>query len=282
MKLLRYGPVGRERPGILDQDGNLRDLSGVVEDLDGRALSPDGLTRIGGVDPKSLPRVEGEPRLGPCVGSVGKLLCVGLNYAKHAAESGVEPPREPVLFAKATSAIVGPNDDIMLPENSQKTDWEVELGVVIGKRARHVPEASALEHVAGYCVVNDVSERAAQLEGTGQWVKGKSFDTFGPLGPWLVTSDEVPDPQNLQVFCEVEGTRYQDSNTADMIFPVAHLIHYISRHMTLMPGDVIATGTPQGVGMGLKPQRFLKAGETVRLGIAGLGEQQQKVVPFKL
>ncbi len=282
MKLLRYGPAGRERPGILDPEGNLRDLSGVVQDLDGRTLSPEGLTRIRGVDPKSLPRVEGEPRLGPCVGSVGKLLCVGLNYAKHAAESGVEPPREPVLFAKATSAIVGPNDDIMLPENSQKTDWEVELGVVIGKRARHVPEDSALEHVAGYCVVNDVSERAAQLEGTGQWVKGKSFDTFGPLGPWLVTPDEVPDPQDLQVFCEVEGTRYQDSNTADMIFPVAHLIHYISRHMTLMPGDVIATGTPQGVGMGLKPQRFLKAGETVRLGIAGLGEQQQKVVPFKL
>ncbi|MEX2628384.1 MAG: fumarylacetoacetate hydrolase family protein [Tistlia sp.] len=282
MKLLRFGPAGRERAGLLDDQGRLRDLSGTVADIDGRALSPDGLARLRDLDPSSLPEVEGEPRLGPCVGAVGKLICVGLNYAKHAAESGVEPPREPVLFAKATSAIVGANDDIMLPENSTKMDWEVELGVVIGRRARHVPEAEALEHVAGYCVVNDVSERAAQLEGTGQWIKGKSFDTFGPLGPWLVTADEVPGPQALDVFCEVEGTRYQDSNTADMIFPVAHLVHYISRHLTLLPGDVIATGTPSGVGMGLKPQRFLKAGDKVRLGISGLGEQRQTVVPFKV
>jgi ureidoglycolate lyase len=279
MKLLRFGPAGRERAGLLDEQGHIRDLSGSLADLDGRALSPDGLARLRDLDPGSLPLVEGEPRLGP---SVGKLICVGLNYAKHAAESGVEPPREPVLFAKATSAIVGPDDDIMLPENSTKMDWEVELGVVIGRRARHVPEAEALAHVAGYCVVNDVSERAAQLEGTGQWTKGKSFDTFGPLGPWLVTADEVPDPQALDVFCEVGGKRYQDSNTADMIFPVAHLVHYISRHMTLMPGDVIATGTPQGVGMGLKPQRFLKAGDKVRLGISGLGEQNQTVVPFRI
>lgn len=282
MKLLRFGPAGRERPGLLDEQNHIRDLSGSLADLDGSALSPDGLARLRNLDPGSLPLVEGTPRLGPCVGSVGKLICVGLNYAKHAAESGVEPPREPVLFAKATSAIVGPDDDIMLPENSTKMDWEVELGVVIGRRARHVSEAEALSHVAGYCVVNDVSERAAQLEGTGQWTKGKSFDTFGPLGPWLVTADEVPDPQALAVFCDVGGKRYQDSSTADMIFPVSHLVHYISRHMTLMPGDVIATGTPQGVGMGLKPQRFLKAGDTVRLGIAGLGEQNQTVVPFKI
>lgn len=282
MKLCRYGEPGNEQPGILDAQGRVRDLSGVVPRLDARDFAEGLLERLRQLNPEDLPLVEGEPRIGVPYEGISKFICIGLNYSDHAEETGMPVPSEPIIFMKAPSAICGPNDDTIQPKHSTRLDWEVELGVVIAKPARCVSEEEALDHVAGYCVVNDVSERAAQLEGTGQWVKGKSFDTFGPIGPWLVTADEVQDPQALEVFCEVDGTRYQHSNTGDMIFPVAHLVHYISRHMTLMPGDIIATGTPSGVGMGLKPQRFLKAGDTVRLGVAGLGEQQQKVVPFKI
>lgn len=280
MKLLRYGKTGEEKPALLDGEGRLRDLSGVVPDIAGRALLPDGLDRIRALDPETLPLVEGTPRIGPCVGHVGKFICVGLNYSDHAAESGMAVPSEPILFMKATSCIVGPDDDVVIPPGSQKTDWEVELGVVIGKTARYVSEADALSHVAGYCVVHDVSERAYQLEGTGQWVKGKSADTFGPIGPWLVTPDEVPEPGNLPLWLEVDGTRRQDGSTKTLIFGVPFLVSYISRFMSLQPGDIISTGTPPGVGHGQKPPVYLRAGSEVRLGVEGLGEQRQRVVDY--
>ncbi len=278
MKLVRYGVRGAEKPGIVAGDGSLRDLSGVVGDLAGEALTAEGLDRLRVLDPMTLPRVEGEVRFGPCVGRVGKFVCIGLNYADHAAESGVAVPKEPVVFMKATSAIMGANDDVVIPRGSEKTDWEVELGVVIGKEAKYVTEEDALSYVAGYCVVNDLSERAFQLEGTGQWVKGKSADTFGPIGPYLVTADEVPDPQNLTLWLEVDGHEYQRGSTKTMVFGVAHLVSYLTKFMSLQPGDVITTGTPPGVGMGQKPQRYLRPGNSIRLGIDGLGEQRQRVV----
>lgn len=277
MKLLRYGNPGQEKPGLL-HDGQIRDLSGHVSDIAGDTLLPAGLDRLRALDPASLPLVPGSPRLGPCVGHVGKFLCIGLNYSDHAAESGMAVPTEPIVFMKASSAIVGPNDDIEIPKGSAKTDWEVELGVVIGRKAKHVSEADALSHVAGYCVVHDVSERAFQLERAGQWVKGKSCDTFGPIGPWLVTADEIADPQKLSLWLEVNGHRYQNGNTRTMAFGVAHLVSYISRYMTLMPGDVISSGTPAGVGLGQHPPTYLRAGDVVELGIEGLGRQRQQVV----
>jgi ureidoglycolate lyase len=279
MKLVRYGPPGAEKPGILDAQGQIRDLSGLVDDIAGNALNPEGLEKLRAVDPLKLPEVSNGARIGPCVGRVGKFVCVGLNYADHARESGQEPPKEPVLFMKATSAISGPYDDVIIPRKSQKTDWEVELGVVIGKEARYVEAEAALEHVAGYCVINDVSEREFQIERGGQWVKGKSADTFGPIGPWLVTRDEVPDPQRLSMWLEVDGHRYQKGSTETMIFGVMHLVSYISQFMSLQAGDLISTGTPPGVGLGQKPKPiYLKPGQTMRLGIDGLGEQRQRVV----
>lgn len=278
MKLLRYGAPGKEKPGILHEDGAIRDLSAVVPDHAGEFLLPESLDKLRKVDLSSLPKVTGDPRIGPCVGRVGKFVCIGLNYSDHAKESGMPVPAEPVVFMKATSSISGPNDDVVLPRGSTKSDWEVELGVVIGKPAKYVKEADALSHVAGYCVVNDLSERAFQIEGTGQWVKGKSADTFGPIGPWLVTADEVPDPQNLEMWLEVDGHRYQNGSTATMIFGVAHLISYLSKFMSLQTGDVISTGTPPGVGFGLKPPVYLRAGNRIRLAISGLGEQNQRVV----
>ncbi|MBL8551582.1 MAG: fumarylacetoacetate hydrolase family protein [Hyphomonadaceae bacterium] len=275
MKLVRFGDKGRERPGILDREGRVRDLSGHVEDINGAALSEAGLAKLRGVDPGALPLAPEGVRLGACVGAVGKMVCIGKNYAEHAREGGSAPPPEPIIFLKATSAFAGPNDAVRIPRGSVKTDWEVELGVVIGKAAKYVAKEAALDHVAGYCVVNDVSERTFQQEGTGQWTKGKSCDGFGPMGPWLVTKDEIPDPQKLRLWTEVEGKRMQDGTTADMVFDVRHLIAYASGFFTLQPGDVIATGTPAGVGFGQKPPRFLKAGERVRLGIEGLGEQEQ-------
>ncbi|WP_322048471.1 ureidoglycolate lyase [Paraburkholderia sp. J67] len=277
MKLLRYGPKGHEKPGLVDAEGRIRALSGAVADIAGDVLSDAGLAQLRTIDPESLPLVEGNPRLGPCVGHIGKMVCIGLNYADHAAESNMPVPAEPVVFNKWTSAICGPDDDIEIPRGSTKIDWEVELGVVIGKYTKNVSEAEALDHVAGYCVVNDVSEREWQLERGGQWDKGKGFDTFGPTGPWLVTRDEVPDPQNLSLWLEVDGHRYQNGNTRTMIFTVAKLVSYLSQCMSLQPGDVISTGTPPGVGMGVKPTPvFLKAGQTVRVGIEGLGVQTQK------
>jgi 2-keto-4-pentenoate hydratase/2-oxohepta-3-ene-1,7-dioic acid hydratase in catechol pathway len=278
MKLLRYGPAGEEKPGLLDDDNQLRDLSGVIPDVAGKALLPASLDRLRQLDPGTLPRVAGTPRIGACVGQVGKFICVGLNYSDHAAESGMAVPKEPILFMKATSCIVGPDDDIVLPRGSEKTDWEVELGVVIGAPAKYVSEADALAHVAGYCVVHDVSERAYQLEGTGQWVKGKSADTFGPIGPWLVTSDAVPKPGNLGLWLDVDGTRRQNGSTKTLIFGVEYLVSYISRFMSLQPGDIITTGTPPGVGHGQKPPVYLRAGNEIRLGVEGLGEQHQRVV----
>jgi 2-keto-4-pentenoate hydratase/2-oxohepta-3-ene-1,7-dioic acid hydratase in catechol pathway len=276
MKLLRYGPVGAEKPGILDSRGHLRDLSAHVDDIAGLVLTPEGLDHLRGLNPESLPVVTGSPRIGACVGRIGKFICVGLNYADHAAESGLAVPPEPVLFMKATSAVCGPNDDVILPRGSLKTDWEVELGVVIGREARYVDEAQAMAHVAGYCVINDVSERAFQIERAGQWVKGKSADTFGPIGPWLVTADEVPDPQNLQMWLDVDGHRYQNGSTRTMVYGVRHLVSYISQFMSLQPGDVISTGTPPGVGMGQKPAPiYLRPGQVMTLGIDGLGEQRQ-------
>lgn len=278
MKLLRVGALGAEKPALLAGDGTLRDLSGIVPDIAGETLGDEVLARIRAVDPASLPVVSAD-RVGACVGHVGKFICVGLNYADHAKETGKEPPPEPILFMKATTAVVGPNDDVEIPRTSAKADWEVELGVVIGKRAKYVSEADALAHVAGYCVVNDVSERAFQSERGGQWTKGKSHDTFGPIGPWLVTRDEVADPQNLALWLDVDGQRRQTGNTSTMIFGVAHLVHYISQFMTLMPGDVIATGTPPGVGMGIKPTPvFLQPGQVMTLGIEGLGEQRQTTI----
>ncbi|MDT3722089.1 ureidoglycolate lyase [Pseudomonas oryzihabitans] len=279
MKLLRYGEKGQEKPGLLDEQGILRDLSDHVPDITGSTLGADTLASLARLDPASLPRVGGEPRLGPCVGNVGKFICIGLNYADHAAEAGMAIPTEPIIFNKWTSAICGPNDAVEIPRGSQKTDWEVELGVVIGKGGRYIDETNALEHVAGYCVINDVSEREWQLERGGTWDKGKGFDTFGPLGPWLVTRDEIADPHALDLWLEVDGQRYQDGNTRTLIFKIPQLIAYLSRCMSLQPGDVISTGTPPGVGMGIKPQPvFLKPGQTMRLGITGLGEQRQPTV----
>ncbi|OMQ39202.1 ureidoglycolate lyase [Pseudomonas putida] len=279
MKLLRYGEKGSEKPGLLDADNQVRDLSGHVPDIAGQVLSPESLAVLAAIDPASLPIVAGQPRIGACVGQVGKFICIGLNYADHAAESNMEVPKEPIIFNKWTSAICGPNDNLEIPRGSLKTDWEVELGVVIGKGGRYIDEANAMEHVAGYCVINDVSEREWQLERGGTWDKGKGFDTFGPLGPWLVTRDEIADPHALDLWLEVDGHRYQQGNTRTLIFNVPQLIAYLSRCMSLQPGDVISTGTPPGVGLGIKPQPvFLRAGQTVRLGIAGLGEQRQMTV----
>lgn len=280
MKLLRYGQPGQERPAALDADGQIRDLSGIIADLASEALLPESLYRLKQLDLNRLPKVNGHQRFGPCVGQVGKFICIGLNYADHAAESGVAVPSEPVVFMKATSAICGPDDDVVIPRGSEKTDWEVELGVVIGRAAKYISEADALSHVAGYCVVNDVSERAFQLEGTGQWVKGKSADTFGPVGPWLVTTDEVPDPQSLDMWLEVDGHRFQHGSTRTMVFGVAYLVSYLSRFMSLQPGDIISTGTPPGVGMGQRPPVYLRPGSIVRLGIKGLGQQSQRVVAY--
>ncbi|MCP2073226.1 UNVERIFIED_ORG: ureidoglycolate lyase [Pseudomonas lini] len=279
MKLLRYGEKGSEKPGLLDADHQIRDLSGHVPDIAGQVLGPDSLAALAALDPRSLPLVAGQPRIGACVGQVGKFICIGLNYADHAAESNMEVPKEPIIFNKWTSAICGPNDDIQIPRGSLKTDWEVELGVVIGKGGRYIDEVNAMEHVAGYCVINDVSEREWQLERGGTWDKGKGFDTFGPLGPWLVTRDEIADPHTLDLWLEVDGHRYQNGNTRTLIFSVPQLIAYLSRCMSLQPGDVISTGTPPGVGLGIKPQPvFLRPGQTLRLGIAGLGEQRQVTV----
>ncbi len=282
MKFLRFGPAGNERPGMIDADGKIRDLSAHISDITGATLAPDILTNLAGIDPNSLPLIYGAPRIGPCVGQVPKFICVGLNYSDHAEETGQPIPTEPILFHKATSCIIGANDAVMLPRESVKLDWEVELGVVIGTRTRYVEESDALDYVAGYCVVNDVSEREFQIERLGQWTKGKGCDTFGPIGPWLVTKDEVPDPSNLTMFCDVNGERRQSGSTATMVFHVPFLLSYISRFMTLMPGDVIATGTPPGVGLGMDPPQFLKAGDVMRLSIEGLGEQRQRVVPFEL
>lgn len=278
MKLLRYGPKGDEKPGLLDQDGTIRDLSTVIDDVNGETLASDSLKSLSRIDPASLPAVDGDPRLGTCVGDIGKFVCIGLNYSDHAKESGMPIPTEPIVFMKATSCISGPNDDIELVRGSRKTDWEAELGIVIGSHTKYVSEADALDHVAGYCVINDVSEREWQLERQGQWIKGKSGDTYGPIGPWVVTRDEVPDPQALAIWLEVNGHRYQDGNTATMIFSARTIVSYLSQCMSLQPGDVIATGTPPGVGQGQDPQVFLKAGDVVTLGLEGLGSQQQKVV----
>jgi len=278
MKLLRYGPVGEEKPGMMDADGVIRDLSGVVDDIAGEVLLPEGLARIAALDPASLPVVAGQPRIGPCVGRVGKFLCIGLNYSDHAAETGATVPPEPILFTKATSAIIGPDDDVEIPRGSVKTDWEVELGIVIGKPAKYVTEADALDHVAGWCLINDVSEREYQLERHGTWDKGKGCDTFGPIGPWLVTKDEVADPLALPMWLEVNGHRYQNGSTATMVFGPAQLVSYLSQFMSLQPGDIISTGTPPGVGLGQTPPVYLKAGDVMELGIAGLGVQRQKVV----
>ncbi|MGO9994821.1 MAG: fumarylacetoacetate hydrolase family protein [Steroidobacteraceae bacterium] len=278
MKLVRIGEPGKERAALL-HDGRLRDLGGLISDVGGAALLPENLAKLRALDPQTLPLIAGAPRIGPCVGSVGKVICVGLNYRDHAVEANMPIPSEPILFLKPTSAIVGPNDEVEIPPGAEKTDWEVELGVVIGKPAKYLSLEQALDHVAGYCVVNDVSERSYQLERGGQWDKGKGCDTFAPIGPWLVTRDEVPDPQALDLWLEIDDQRVQAGNTRTMIFDVAYLVSYISRFMSLRSGDVIATGTPPGVGMGHKPPRFLKIGQTVRLGISGLGVQTQRMVP---
>ena len=279
MKLLRYGNPGQEKPGMLDQNGTIRDLSNIVEDIAGDVLLPEGLEKLKNLDPGSLPTIEGSPRMGACVSGIGKFICIGLNYSDHAEETGASVPSEPIIFSKATSAVCGPDDDIIIPRNSVKTDWEVELGVVIGKPAKYVEETSALDHVAGYCVINDVSEREYQIERQGQWVKGKSCDSFGPTGPWLVTPDETGDPQNLKLWLEVDGKRYQDGSTNTMVYGVAFLIHYLSQFFTLHAGDVISTGTPPGVGMGQKPDPvYLRPGQTIRLGVEGLGIQTQKTI----
>jgi 2-keto-4-pentenoate hydratase/2-oxohepta-3-ene-1,7-dioic acid hydratase in catechol pathway len=277
MKLLRYGEPGSEKPGLLDADGVIRDLSAHVGDVAGKALDPSALAELATLDVASLPAVSGSPRLGPCVASTGKFICIGLNYSDHAAETGAAVPPEPIIFMKATSAIVGPDDDVYIPRDSAKTDWEVELGVVIGRTAKYVSEAEALDYVAGYCVVHDVSERAFQTERSGQWTKGKSCDTFGPTGPWLVTKDEIADPQDLPMWLKVNGETVQNGSSKTMIYGVAYLVSYLSQFMSLQPGDIISTGTPPGVGMGMKPPRYLKAGDVVELGIEGLGSQTQNV-----
>ena len=277
MKLMRVGPLGQEKPAILDKDGKIRDLSAHVTDIGGAAISPEGLAKIAAIDTASLPEIASD-RIGACVAGTGKFICIGLNYSDHAAETGATVPPEPIIFMKATSAIVGPNDDVVIPRTSEKTDWEVELGVVIGKTAKYVSEAEALDYVAGYCLTNDVSERAFQTERAGQWTKGKSCDTFGPIGPWLVTKDEVADPQNLGMWLTVNGEKMQNGSSKTMVYGVAFLVSYLSQFMSLHPGDVISTGTPPGVGLGLKPPRFLKAGDVVELGIDGLGTQKQTFV----
>jgi ureidoglycolate lyase len=280
MKLLRYGPKGHERPGVLDSDGRIRDLSGIVSDIDGTTIGAQGLERLQSLDLTTLPVVEGQPRLGPCVGKVGKLVCIGLNYSDHAAESGMQVPPEPVIFMKATTSICGPNDDVEIPRGSESTDWEVELAFVIGRHAKYVSESEAMDYVAGYCICNDVSERTNQAKRHGQWTKGKSHDTHGPLGPWLVTKDEVPDPHDLAMTLEVDGHRYQNGSTRTMVYKVPFLVSYLSQFMSLQPGDVVSTGTPPGVGLGIKPTPvYLKAGQTMRLTIERLGEQRQRTVP---
>ena len=278
MKLLRFGPVGEEKPGILDAEGNVRDLSGKVADFAGAGVSLAALDQIRAIDVNSLPVVANPGRIGSCLASVPNFYCIGLNYAKHAAETGAEPPKEPIIFSKSTSVVSGPNDPVIIPRESLKTDWEVELGVIIGRETLYVSEEDALDHVAGYCTINDVSERAFQIEMGGQWIKGKSAPTFGPIGPWMVTADEVPNPQNLRLSLSLNGEVVQDSNTDDMIFGVAKIVSYMSRFMKLLPGDIIATGTPSGVGMGMKPQRFLRPGDVMELGIEGLGNQRQIAV----
>jgi len=279
MKLLRYGSKGQERPGLLDQQGNIRDLSAHLADLDGGALSPAGLQALAALDPQRLPVVEGSPRLGAPVAGVGKFIAIGLNFSDHARESNMAIPAEPPLFSKATSCIVGPHDEVIIPRGATKVDWEVELGIVIGSHTKYVTEAQALHHVAGYCTVNDVSERDFQKERQGQWTKGKSHDTFGPIGPWMVTRDEVPDPQALKLWCDVDGKRFQDGSTKTMVYGVRHVVSYLSQFMSLQPGDIIATGTPPGVGMGVKPvPKYLRPGDRVRLGVEGLGEQDHKMV----
>jgi len=281
MKLLRVGAKGAEKPAILAEDGTIRDLTGIVGDIAGQTLTPEGLAKIRAVDIGVLPKLDASERIGPCVGNVGKFICIGLNYADHAAETGAAIPAEPIIFMKATSAIIGPNDDVIIPKNAIKPDWEVELGVVIGKEARYVDEADAMDHVAGYCVVNDVSERHFQTERGGTWDKGKGCDTFGPIGPWLVTRDEVADPQQLSMWLDVDGHRYQNGSTKTMVFGVAHLVSYVSQFMSLQPGDIISTGTPPGVGMGIKPNPvWLQAGNVMTLGVQGLGEQRQSVKAY--
>jgi 2-keto-4-pentenoate hydratase/2-oxohepta-3-ene-1,7-dioic acid hydratase in catechol pathway len=281
MKLLRYGPTGQEKPGLVDRNGQIRDLSGVVGDIDGAGLAPASLERLRRLDPATLPVVSGSPRIGPCVGSVPKIVAIGLNYRLHAQEAGMPIPSEPIFFMKATSSICGPNDDVIIPKGSQKTDYEVELGIVIGTTARYVDIKDAKNHIAGYCVVNDVSEREYQIERGGQWTKGKSCDTFCPLGPWVVTADEVADAGKLQVTTDINGERRQNSNTADLIFGIEHIVSYVSQFMTLLPGDVIPTGTPSGVAMGFKPPRFLKPGDTMRVAVEGLGEQNSRLVAYQ-
>ena len=279
VKLLRYGESGNENPGMLDENGVIRDLSGYVNDISEETLLPENIEKLKKIDFKSLPEVSDEVRLGPCVGSIGNFICIGLNYSDHAKESGMEVPKEPVIFSKITSSISGPNDDVIIPRNAVKTDWEVELGVVIGKTAKYVEEKDAINYVAGYCVINDLSEREYQLERSGQWIKGKSCDTFGPIGPWLVTPDEVGDPQDLDLWLDVDDKRYQDGNTRTMIFGVAFLIHYLSQYFTLQPGDVISTGTPPGVGLGQKPNPiYLRSGQKMHLGIEKLGVQNQVTI----
>jgi 2-keto-4-pentenoate hydratase/2-oxohepta-3-ene-1,7-dioic acid hydratase in catechol pathway len=278
MKLLRYGTAGSEKPGILDNDGNIRDLSGIVPDIANETLSAEKLALIAETDLSSLPLVKEGVRIGPCVAGAGKFICIGLNYADHAAESGLEVPSEPVIFMKATSAICGPNDPVIIPRGSQKTDWEVELGVIIGKRAKYVSEEDAIDYLAGYCLINDVSERAFQIEHEGQWTKGKSADNFGPIGPWLVTTDEIDDPQDLKMWLRINGQTRQDGSTRTMVYGVAHCVSYLSQFMSLQPGDIISTGTPPGVGMGLKPPTYLKPGDLIELSIEGLGEQRQQVI----
>jgi 2-keto-4-pentenoate hydratase/2-oxohepta-3-ene-1,7-dioic acid hydratase in catechol pathway len=282
MKLVRFGPPGREKPGIIDAEGRIRDLSKVVPDIADETLSAKGLAKIRKTKIDKLPLVRGTPRLGPCVGGTGNFIAIGLNYSDHAAEAGMPIPKEPIIFNKAPSCICGPNDDTMIPKDSTKLDWEVELAIVIGERARYLAKSKALDVVAGYCAANDVSERVFQIERSGQWTKGKGCETFGPLGPWLVTRDEIKDPQKLDMWLDVNGERKQTGNTRTMIFGVAHIVWYCSQFFVMEPGDVIVTGTPPGVGLGMKPPQFLKAGDVVRLGIAGLGEQTQKVVKFKM
>ena len=278
MKLLRHGDFGKEKPGIIDQEGKIRDLSDHITDINGDTINASGLKTIAAIDLSSLPTVSNNTRLGACIGNVGKFLCIGLNYSDHAAESGLPVPSEPILFSKATSAIVGPNDNVEIPRNSSETDWEVELGIIIGKKAKYINEDDAEDYIAGYCVVNDVSERAFQIKREGQWTKGKSCDTFGPTGPYLVTKDEIPDVQNLKMYLDVNGKRMQDGSTNTMIFSAKHIVYYLSQFMSLNPGDVIATGTPPGVGLGMKPPVFLNAGDTMKLGIEGLGEQNQTCI----
>lgn len=281
MKLLRYGPIGKEKPGILDTEGKIRDLSSIIPELDGNAISPKGLAKLSKLKLEKLPLVRGKPRIGSCIANPQKFIAIGLNYSDHAAESGLTVPPEPIIFTKHVSCLSGPNDAVTIPPKSKKSDWEVELGVIIGTRAKNIKKKDALKHVAGYCTINDLSEREFQIERSGQWTKGKSYDSFGPVGPWLVTTDEIQDPQNLHLWLELNGKRVQDGNTKTMVYGVAFIVAYLSEFFTLMPGDIITTGTPPGVGMGMKPQRFLKPGDKMRVGIDGLGEQDQVVVRDK-